>query len=665
MTNKILVLISGTGTNLKAIIESIESNVINCEITCVISNKDNIKGLEIAKSAKIPTIVLPFNRKVQTREEYDDKLIEIILCKDFDFDFVVLAGWMHILSEKTINTISPKPIINLHPALANTFIGANAIEQTLESYKKDPENTKAGIMVHFVIPDVDKGQPIIQQEVKIFNTDTLESLTNRIKYFEKPLLLQAITILCNYLNDPTPQTYQQLYHKKKTYPTTQQININHGKVRDYWDTGYNVMAMYQTDRQSAFDREICQIPHKGLVLTALSSWWFNATRHIIPNHHLYSEQNLTLVRKAKVYPVEIVVRAFMTGTTKTSLWSHYKHHIIDNKETEFKYCGHTFKSGYKKNQILDKLYITPTTKGKMSDEPITAEEIIDKKIMIKEEWNYIAKKALELFQYGQQIANQNGYILVDTKYEFGRDEQTNTIMLVDELHTCDSSRYWRKDTYRSLFSQDKEPEKLDKDMIRDFVSKTTDPYDKSLSLPKIPKDMIKRVNQTYINFANEFLPEPIKQLHHQQQTHNQIIRKYFSQIHDQMVILLTDNTLTEKDIEIVQKEFTNKSIVTVSHRVSLTDKMRELNDILTKLNRTFRQINIVALSTNSLLSTMCALHSDYPVYTLQSLFISTSLFIPSSYPTGAPVSIVDTLPNLVMQIEKCYKKTSQLMFINK
>ena len=513
--NNVIILISGSGTNLQAIIDATKSGILNCTIKAVISNKATAKGLERAKEANIPTTTLTFDKTKQTREQYDNTLTKLLTSESYKSDLIVLAGWMHILSAFTLKAIHPTPIINLHPALYDTFVGANAIRKTFESYQKSPETTRAGLMVHYVVPEVDKGAPILQQEIPLYPTDTEETLSTRIKYYEKPLILQAIAKVLQSIHKPT-------------HPTNDQ-NIKHGKVRDYWDTGYNVMAMYQTDRQSGFDRDICTIPNKGLNLTKLSEYWFKITKHIVPNHYLYSEGQLSLVRKATVFPVEIVVRAFMTGSTATSLWTNYKDHIIDNKETEFNYCGHTFRAGYKKNQPLDKLYITPTTKGE-HDTLITPNEIIERKLMTKDEWNYVATKALELFTFGQQVASEKGYILVDTKYEFGRDVQTNEIMLVDELHTCDSSRYWRKESYQTLLNNNKEPEKLDKDLVRDFIKSKCDPYDLSIPLPTVPTHMIESVSKTYTKFVNDFLPPtptPISTTTKLEP--NQIIRNYFLQ----------------------------------------------------------------------------------------------------------------------------------------
>ena len=671
----ILVLISGSGTNLQAIIDATQTNLLDATITAVISNRSTAKGLERAKTANIPTTTLIYNKEDQSREQYDAELIETL--QSYEADLIVLAGWMHILSADTITELAPTPIINLHPALPNTFIGANAIKQTFESYQKDPSTTKAGLMVHQVVPEVDKGKPIVQQQVAIYPTDTEETLTNRIKYFEKPLLLQAITEVLHYIANPispsssthsSTQSSTQPPLPTKTQPSTQSPTVYRGKARDYWDTNFNVLAMYQTQRQSAFDRHICNIPHKGLALTALANWWFKITRHIVPNHMLYSEGALSLVRKATPIPLEIVIRAYITGSTKTSLWHNYNTYYTQSPPpdtaTPFTYCGHQFPSNLKKNQPLSKLYITPTTKS-TEDVPISADEIISQNILTKDEWNYIAQKSIQLFRFGQKVSNDHGYILVDTKYEFGRDLQTGQIILIDELHTCDSSRYWRKDTYNALFAKSQEPEKLDKDMIRDYISSnTTDPYDQTIPLPIPPQDLIKRVDQTYINFANEFLPSPISISQSQSQSQSQpqeIITKYFSQQHSQLVIVLIDSSIVNDSIVAnITETLTAYHLVSSIIQISAHKETTKLLNILQQLNQNqpHRQIALLTISNTPTLTSLASTNSIHPTYSL----ITTSN-TPSSLP-ATPISYFHDIHSFAQQITKQFRKTSHLLQIS-
>lgn len=654
-TPKLLVLISGSGTNLQAIIDATKSQVLNCKISAVISNKPDAKGVERAEKAGIPTVIVPYDKTSQTRDEYNKQLLTAIQSQH-KFDLVVLAGWMLILPAEIITALAPTPIINLHPALPDTFVGADAIHQTMEAYKTDPDNTRAGLMVHQVIPEVDKGKPIAQQQVPIYPTDTEKTLSNRIKYYEKPLLLQAITEVLHTIQNPTSDPEPEPT-KSEPDPSSQKsttTKVHQGKVRDYWDTGFNVLAMYQTQRQSAFDRHICNIPAKGHVLTALSNWWFNITSHIVPNHMLHSQNQLSLVRLTKPIPIEFVVRAFITGSTKTSLWTNYSAYYADSTtdpKSSFKFCGSEFPPNLKKNQPLDKLYLTPTTKGKDADTPITPQEIVNNKTLTKDEWNYIANKSLALFRFGQQVAAERGYILVDTKYEFGRDVQTNRIILIDELHTCDSSRYWRKDTYQSLLTQGKEPEKLDKDMIRDYISaNTTDPYDLTTPLPTPPAELIKRVNQTYINFANEFLPEPLPKTLPSSPTPQEIVNTYFSTHHSQLIIVLADPaTIDETNTKNLTSLLNHYKLPSSTIQISPHRQTKSLLEIHDKLNeQTSRQL--IILTTSSTLATISATNSRHPVYILQSPTQSHTPF-----PTATPISTVTDAESFALQVTKYFR----------
>ena len=251
--------------------------------------------------------------------------------------------------------------------------------------------------------------------------------------------------------------------------------IYSGKVRNIYQHKDNDKLLIETtDRLSSFDRNICNLKDKGEILNLISVFMFNKTKHIIPNHYISHNKNQIIVKKCIPFKIEIVVRAYITGNTTTSLWTHYKKGIRN-------YCGINFPNNLKKNQKLPNIVITPTTKDK-EDIPISKDNIINNKYIKKEECDYIYTKSLELFKLGQSIADKAGFILVDTKYEFGKDSNDN-IILIDEIHTCDSSRYWLK-TYDERFKNNLEPEKLDKDKIRDYVKSKCDPYNDSI--PEIP-----------------------------------------------------------------------------------------------------------------------------------------------------------------------------------
>lgn len=277
--------------------------------------------------------------------------------------------------------------------------------------------------------------------------------------------------------------------------------IKSGKVRDIYEINESsdLLAMTATDRVSSFDRYLTKIPHKGEIINSLSAWWLNQTKNICPNHLIYSYQDTSIVKKCQVIPIEVVVRAYITGSTNTSMWTHYNRGVRT-------FCGINFPDGLKKNQKLPNgPVITPTTKSEEHDQPISFSEIIDQGICTSEEWDYISQKALQLFNYAQQVANERDFILVDTKLEFGRLLNTDQIILIDELFTCDSSRYWRKSTYKERFDTNQEPENLDKDVIRKYVKEK---YPNIYQLPDnypidIPETKVQELAKTYLDFYHE------------------------------------------------------------------------------------------------------------------------------------------------------------------
>ncbi|CAN1827850.1 Phosphoribosylaminoimidazole-succinocarboxamide synthase, chloroplastic (Fragment) [Linum perenne] len=198
-----------------------------------------------------------------------------------------------------------------------------------------------------------------------------------------------------------------------------------GKVRDIYDAG-EYLVLVTTDRQSAFDRVLASIPFKGQVLNQTSLWWFDRTGHITPNAVVsLPDKNVTIARKCSVFPVEFVVRGFVTGSTDTSLWTVYNRGVRN-------YCGNALPDGLVKNQKLQRNIITPTTKAADHDVPVTPEEIIKLGLMTEAEYTEASEKALNLFEYGQRVALEHGLILVDTKYEFGKGSD-GSILLIDEV----------------------------------------------------------------------------------------------------------------------------------------------------------------------------------------------------------------------------------------
>ncbi|KAG4963727.1 hypothetical protein AAZX31_14G165400 [Glycine max] len=262
-----------------------------------------------------------------------------------------------------------------------------------------------------------------------------------------------------------------------------------GKVRDIYDAG-DYLVLVTTDRQSAFDRILASIPFKGQVLNQTSLWWFERTKHIVSNAVVSApDNNVTIARKCSVFPVEFVARGFVTGSTDTSLWTVYNKGVRN-------YCGNVIPDGMVKNQKLPKNILTPTTKAADHDVPITPDEIIERGLMTRADYVEASEKALSLFEYGQQVALEHGLILVDTKYEFGKAND-GSIMLIDEVHTPDSSRYWIANSYLERFQNGLEPENIDKEFLRLWFKSHCNPYEDEV-LPDAPEDLVCELAWRYI-----------------------------------------------------------------------------------------------------------------------------------------------------------------------
>ncbi len=244
-------------------------------------------------------------------------------------------------------------------------------------------------------------------------------------------------------------------------------NRHTGKVRDLYALENGELLLVTTDRLSAFDRILGLVPYKGQVLNQLSAFWFDKTEGIVPNHKLsVPDPNAMLARKARTLPVEVVVRGYISGVTKTALWYRY-----DLGERMI--YGHSFPDGMRKNQALPEPIITPTTKGGPGthDERLTCAEVVEDGHLDAATWEKVQHAALEVFRLGQKMARNTGLILVDTKYEFGLDAD-GEVILIDEVHTADSSRFWLAESYEARFEAGEEPENYDKEFLRlDYAAK--------------------------------------------------------------------------------------------------------------------------------------------------------------------------------------------------
>ncbi|ACM00436.1 phosphoribosylaminoimidazolesuccinocarboxamide synthase [Cereibacter sphaeroides] len=277
----------------------------------------------------------------------------------------------------------------------------------------------------------------------------------------------------------------------------------YGKVRDCYDLPDGRRLLISSDRISAFDRILAAIPFKGQVLTQTARFWFDATADICPNHVIsYPDPNVVLARRVTILPVEVVVRGYLAGTTGTSVLTLYKQGVREM-------YGHRLPDGLRDNEVLPAPLITPTSKAFDGghDEPLTEAEIVSQGLLTRAQWDEVSAKALALFARGQAMAAERGLILVDTKYEFGLDGE-GRILIADEIHTPDSSRYWIASGYEEAFRTGQRPPSFDKDVIRAWVAARCDPYRDPI--PEIPDEMIRRTSEVYIEAFETITGRPFE-----------------------------------------------------------------------------------------------------------------------------------------------------------
>lgn len=290
-------------------------------------------------------------------------------------------------------------------------------------------------------------------------------------------------------------------------------NFERGKVRDSYDLGDGRRVMIASDRQSAFDHVLAAVPNKGRVLTRTAEYWFQVSAETCPNHVLsHPDPNVVIARRLDMLPVEMVVRDYLTGTTETSIWPMYE-------SGERLIYGHRLPDRLRKNAKLPETLITPTTKAATGehDRPLTADQIIAEGLLSEALWQQLSSLALALFAQGRTLAAKRGLIMVDTKYEFGLDEG-GRVMLADEIHTPDSSRYWRAKSYHARLAGGEEPDSLDKEFLRLWIRQRCDPYREPI--PEIPGDILLEFSAKYIALyetvtGQQFAPadpgEPIRE----------------------------------------------------------------------------------------------------------------------------------------------------------
>jgi phosphoribosylaminoimidazole-succinocarboxamide synthase len=277
-----------------------------------------------------------------------------------------------------------------------------------------------------------------------------------------------------------------------------------GKVRDWYSLPEGKRLIVTTDRLSAFDRVLATVPYKGQVLNQLSAWWFKQTEEIIPNHLIsIPDPNAAIVTEVTPLLVEVIVRGYISGVTSTALWYRYS---LGERDI----YGYHFPEGLSKNEALPEPIITPTTKGGATghDERLTCSDVVEKGLVDASTWKQVQDAALAIFKHGQKIAQNAGLILVDTKYEFGLAPD-GRIMLIDEVHTPDSSRFWKADTYENRFAAGQEPENFDKEFVR--IAYAGQGYRGDGPIPDMPDTLWTSASERYITIyelltGEKFLP---------------------------------------------------------------------------------------------------------------------------------------------------------------
>lgn len=298
---------------------------------------------------------------------------------------------------------------------------------------------------------------------------------------------------------------QQLDNTIKETTFSRLGKLYKGKVRDnYIDEVKGIRIIIASDRISSFDRVITTIPFKGQMLNQVSAFWFEKTKDLVKNHLIsIPDPNVSIVHQCETIPVEMIVRAHITG----SMWRNY----IKGEPTS----GIVLPQGLSKNQKLDDIILTPSTKAESGhDIYLPREQILSEKMVEKDYYEQMEEASIKLFKYGQDFCKKNGLILVDTKYEFGvKDDE---LIVIDEIHTQDSSRYWILNSYEELFNAGKEPDILDKEIFRGWLMKTYSDIFPDIKpdqeIPPISEDikieLAKRYMKSYEKITGmEFKPE--------------------------------------------------------------------------------------------------------------------------------------------------------------
>lgn len=452
-------------------------------------------------------------------------------------------------------------------------------------------------------------------------------------------------------NSITGNSIEVSLRTNKLYRETDLNCINHesnyqdkyyeGKVRNvYRLEEYNMILIEHTDKLSAYDSHICDIYGKGMILNNMSSWWMNQTKHIIPNHYIFHKEQFQLARLCKRIDLEVIVRGYITGTSKTSLWTLYQegsHNV---------YSIH-LPDGLKKNQKLEHPVVTPTTKG-LTDEPITDDEIVNSSLLRKEQWEYIKNKAIELYNYGAMVAASKGLILVDTKYEFGIYEPTGEIMLIDEIHTADSSRYWMLDSYQERFNSGLEPLNIDKDHIRRYIDNNYPEFKKTPMNQRqqlnIPKDEESNVAKAYNNLYNMLTGDILCNSREYELSISEFMNLYIDNLAP-LVVVISGSRSDIPAVKKVNDELYKHGIMYHNYYHSAHKETFTVMKIIQQYNNLYghrKMIYIPVVGMSNALGGVIAANTKFPVINCpnfsdkddQAININSSLQMPSKVPSA-------------------------------
>jgi phosphoribosylaminoimidazole-succinocarboxamide synthase len=276
-----------------------------------------------------------------------------------------------------------------------------------------------------------------------------------------------------------------------------------GKVRDNYSAPGGRRYIVVTDRISAFDRVLGTLPLKGQLLNRIAAWWFDRTRDVAPNHLIdVPDPNVMVAVECTPLPVEMVVRAYLTGTTSTSIWVHYQKGARE-------FCGHRLPEGMKKHQRLPEPILTPSTKAQKGghDVSLSRSEILAQTTISSEDFDRAADLAMKLFATGQRIAAERGLILVDTKYELGKTPD-GRIVVIDEIHTPDSSRFWYASSYEERLESGGDPESFDKEYVRRWLAERG--FTGDGPIPPIPDEIRIEASRRYAEAIERIMGVPFE-----------------------------------------------------------------------------------------------------------------------------------------------------------